>query len=254
MLPESVTGKQMAPPRSNPLSFTSIKVGALPPARPNDAETEALSDARPPARAQTTESAPALRAAPLAAPLEATAVLTRIAEPKGGGGRGIYLLATIASLAWLGGVGTIAWGLTHGGRASLDSLEIAVLAMTALAPLGLIWSVAYAVSQARTLASEARRARRLTDELIGPTALAAAQSGAVVEAMRSQIATASEVANQARDHLAALGVALSQETERLAEATAHASRTAVGLVETLSRERGELSTPGPHTRRPLRPR
>ncbi len=92
------------------------------------------------------------------------------------------------------------------------------------------------------LAAEARRAKRLTDELIGPTALAAAQAGAVVEAMRGQIATAVEVANQARDHLTALREALAMETERLAEATAQASRTAVGLVETLSRERGELNT------------
>jgi hypothetical protein len=183
-----------------------------------------------------------MTAAPLTAALEAATVLNRIAEPKRSGDRGIYVAAAIASLVWLGGVGAIAWGLTREGRSGLDTIEIAVLAMTAFAPLGLIWSVAYAVSQARTLASEARRSRRLTDELIGPTALAAAQSGAVVEAMRGQIATASEVANQAREHLASLSVALAEETERLAEATAHASRTAVGLVETLSRERGELNT------------
>src|SRR5580693_1820351 len=60
--------------------------------------------------------------------------------------------------------------------------------------------------------------------------------------MRGQIATASEVANQARDHLVALRQALAMETEKLADATAHASRTAIGLVETLSRERGELNT------------
>ncbi|HTX47827.1 MAG TPA: polar localization protein TipN [Caulobacteraceae bacterium] len=233
----------MAPPRSKPLSFTSIKVGALPQLRPADTDADASpANVQMPVRAQTTEPAAAVRPAPLAAPLEASAVLTRIAEPKRSGERGIYLAAAVASLVWLGGVGAIGWGLSQAGRSGLDTLEIAVLAMTALAPLGLIWSVAYAVSQARTLAGEARRARRLTDELIGPTALAAAQSGAVVEAMRSQIATASEVANQAREHLAALSLALAQETEHLAEATAHASRTAVGLVETLSRERGELNT------------
>ena len=53
------------------------------------------------------------------------------------------------------------------------------------------------------------------------------------------IATAADVANQARDHFAALRQALAMETERLAEATAQASRTAIGLVETLSRERGD---------------
>jgi uncharacterized protein YoxC len=64
----------------------------------------------------------------------------------------------------------------------------------------------------------------------------------VVEAMRGQISMATEVANQARDHLGALREALAYETEKLAEATAHASRTAISLVETLSRERGELTT------------
>src|SRR6201999_2873864 len=109
-------------------------------------------------------------------------------------------------------------------------------------PMGLIWAGAYVVAQARTLAIEAKRSKRLTDDLIGPTALAAAQAGSVVEAMREQIATATEVANQARDHLADLRQALAIETEKLAEATAHASRTAISLVETLSRERGELNT------------
>ena len=117
-----------------------------------------------------------------------------------------------------------------------------LLALLALAPVGFIWAGAYAIVQARALAGEARRSRRMTEELVGPTALAAAQAGAVVEAMRGQIATAAEVAGQTRDHLAALREALSEQTRLLAEATVVASRSAVSLVETLSRERGELNT------------
>ena len=255
----------MAPPRPKPLTFSSIKVGALPrpaasePPPPSAEPVAQAGQAATPASATTAPTTPAapelsaktsVRTMPpgapiqrtaLAAPLEPAAVLTRIAEP-GGGGRTIYLLAALASVVWLAGIGTIAYSYwTRSGRAGLDPLTIAVLALCAIAPLGLIWAVAYAVSQARALAGEARRARRMTDELIGPTALAAAQSGAVVEAMRGQIATAVEVANQAREHLGALREALAMETEKLAEATAHASRTEVSLVETMSKERLELN-------------
>jgi hypothetical protein len=179
--------------------------------------------------------------APLAPALEPSAVLNRLGEPQPSR-TGIYLIAGAGSLLWAGAVAAFAYGYISKSGFALAPLTVIFLALLAIAPIGLILAGAYVVSQARSLAAEARRARRLTNELIGPTALAAAQTGAVVEAMRGQIATAVEVANQARDHLTALRQALAMETERLAEATAHASRTAVGLVETLSRERGELNT------------
>jgi hypothetical protein len=171
--------------------------------------------------------------------LEPSVVLTRLGELQAGR-TGVYLLAGLASALWVGALALFALG--NLGRGALPPLTIALLALLAVAPMGLIWAGAYVVVQARTLAAEARRAKRLTDELIGPTALAAAQAGAVVEAMRGQIHMATDVASQARDHLAALRQALAIETERLADATAQASRTAVTLVETLSQERGELHT------------
>jgi hypothetical protein len=199
--------------------------------------------APPPAPMASPLPAAPARRAELAPALAPDAVLTRLGEPPAGRGGGLYLAATAACLLWAGAVAGFAWTfLGHGGVAAVPPLTLLFLALLATAPMGLIWAGAYVVAQARTLAGEARRAKRLTDELIGPTALAAAQTGAVVEAMRGQIATAAEVANQAREHLAALRQALAMETERLAEATAHASRTAVGLVESLSRERGELNT------------
>jgi len=247
----------MAPPKPRPLSFTSIRPGSLPPAEP-----EPQTDAAPtPAPVESVEPAPSalelsepaatpapqpLPAAPagaaLTASLEPGAVLTRMAEPDAST-RGVYLVAVLASLLWAGALAAFVYGYeTRAGALQLTPLVLAFVALLAFAPMGLIWAGAYVVAQARTLALEAKRSKRLTDQLIGPTALAAAQAGAVVEAMRGQIATASEVANQARDHLAALREALAMETEKLAEATAHASRTAVALVETLSRERGELTT------------
>ncbi len=211
------------------------------PAEPSPA-TSALSgplhEPEEPARATAVASTARAELAPA---LEPGAIMRRLGEPQPSR-TGVYLTAGLACLLWAGAVGAFAYGYISKSGFALAPLTVIFLTLLAIAPMGLILAGAYVVSQARTLAAEARRARRLTDELIGPTALAAAQTGAVVEAMRGQIATAVEVANQARDHLTALRQALAMETERLAEATAQASRTAVGLVETLSRERGELNT------------
>ena len=178
----------------------------------------------------------------LSAPLDPSLVLTRIAEPPRSG-RVLYVLATLASLLWMGGLVAFVYGYqSRTGTFSVEPIALGLLALMALAPVGFIWAGAYAIVQAGALAREARRAQRLTDELVGPTALAAAQAGAVVEAMRGQIAIASEVADQARDHLTALREALSQQTELLAEATAVAARSAVTLVETIGKERTELNT------------
>jgi hypothetical protein len=236
----------MASQRSKPLSFSSIKVGMPPVVTPPEdidlgprdvPEVEAVF-APPPAPVAASEAAPVA----LAPALESGVILTRI-EESSRPSRAIYVLSALASLLWLGGAAALGYAyVSRSGRLELDPLALGLLALVALAPLAFIWAAAYAVSQARLLAMEAHRAKRLTDELVGPTALAAAQAGAVVEAMRGQIATASEVANQARDHLDMLRQALTQQTEQLAEATAGASRTAISLVETLSRERAELNT------------
>ena len=127
-------------------------------------------------------------------------MLNRLGEPQPSR-TGIYLIAGAGSLLWAGAVAAFAYGYISKSGFALAPLTVVFLTLLAIAPIGLILAGAYVVSQARSLAAEARRARRLTDELIGPTALAAAQTGAVVEAMRGQIATAVEVANQARDHL-----------------------------------------------------
>jgi hypothetical protein len=206
---------------------------AAPAEPPESTELSLTEPASPPAPAAKTSLSPAL---------EPGAVLTRVAEPVSSS-RGVYLLAALVSLLWAGALAAFVFGYESQGKAAqLSPLALALLGLLAIAPVGMIWAGAYVVAQARVLAGEARRSKRLTDELIGPTALAAAQAGAVVEAMRGQIASAAEVANQARDHLAALREALALETQRLSEATAHASRTAVSLVETLSQERGELNT------------
>ncbi len=236
----------MAPQRPKPLSFTSVKAGGLPAVEVPREEVSTITPEPKPQDQQlaTPQTSSEPQGVAIAAPaaLQPAMVLDRMAEPAASS-RGAYLLAAIASVVWAAAVAVFALG--YGARSpgfAYSPLTIAFLALIAVAPMGLIFACAMVVAQARVLTAEARRAKRLTDELIGPTALAAAEAGAVVEAMRGQIAVASEVANQARDHLTALREALAMETEKLADATAHASRTAIGLVETLSRERGELTT------------
>ncbi len=190
----------------------------------------------------TRSAVTAQRSQPPAASLQPDMVLNRMAEPAATSG-GVYLLAGVASLIWAAAVAAFAFGYeARSPNFAFTPLTIAFLALIAVAPMGLIFACALVVAQARILSAEARRAKRMTDQLIGPTALAAAQAGAVVEAMQGQIAVATEVANQAREHLGALREALAMETENLAHATAQASRTAISLVETLSKERGELNT------------
>jgi len=261
----------MAAERPKPLSFTSVKADGMPavevPQEPSPAaappaedleltapapQAQAAPRAQPPAQppaAQRKGQPVATRTAvvaptsqPPAASLQPDMVLNRMAEPTAKSG-GVYLLAGVASAIWAAAVAAFAFGYAARSPGfGFTPLTIAFLALIAVAPMGLILACAFVVAQARILTAEARRAKRLTDQLIGPTALAAAQAGAVVEAMQGQIAVATEVANQARDHLGALREAIAMETERLAEATAHASRTAITLVETLSKERGELNT------------
>ena len=215
---------------------------AQPPPRSAELRSAELSGPlHEPEDAAPRRSVAAATAAPLAPALEPGVIVSRLAEREPSK-TGVKVGAAVACVLLVVAIGAYSYCYFSKSGLALAPLTVVFLALLAIAPIGLILAGAYVVSQARTLAAEARRAKRLTDELIGPTALAAAQTGAVVEAMRGQIATATEVANQARDHLTALRQALAMETERLAEATSHASRTAVGLVETLSRERGELNT------------
>jgi hypothetical protein len=226
------------------MSFSSIKVGPMPSASPAEPVGGTVLES-PPVNTRAPAASPPVATAPsavLAAPLATSEVVTRIAE-RPTPVRPVYTLAAVASVLWVVGLAAFAYAYqTRGGRFELDPGAAGVLALIALSPLGLIWAGAYALVQALRLAAEVRRAQRLTDEMVGPTALAAAQAGAVVDTMRGQIANATDIANQARNQLAALREALAVESGRLAEATAQTSRTTAGLVDSLSKERGELNT------------
>jgi len=157
--------------------------------------------------------------------------------------RAPYWVALVASLIWVVGVaalaGSLAAQMPAGGRGAMGLILVALLAA---APLGFVWATAFAVAQARGLLAEARRARRLTDEMIGPTAMAVAQTGSVVQVMHAQIRDAADTAALASERLATLHQALASQTEQLAIAASTADRTARKLVDRLSNQRGELNT------------
>ncbi|WP_292079418.1 MULTISPECIES: tipN [Brevundimonas] len=165
------------------------------------------------------------------------------AEPSG---RHAYVIAGVASALWIGGVASWAAYEFGAGGAELDPLRIAIYALIALAPAGLAIMLAHAVRQGAGLAAETRRARQLAEALVAPTALAAQQTGEVLQSLRSDIDHATLAAERARNDMALLREALAQETTRLNEAAENAGRTARRLTENLGRERDQMQTLGIH--------
>ncbi|MCW0047257.1 tipN [Brevundimonas sp. BT-123] len=175
------------------------------------------------------------------------AVKTLQAKPQGEPSRRhAYVIAGVASAMWIGGVASWAAYEFGAGGAELDPLRIAIYALIALAPAGLAIMLAHAVRQGAGLAAETRRARQLAEALVAPTALAAQQTGEVLQTLRADIDHAALAAERARNDMALLREALAQETTRLNEAAENAGRTARRLTENLGRERDQMQTLGIH--------
>ena len=165
-------------------------------------------------------------------------------EPPVPSGRHAYMVAGVASALWVGGVAAWLAYEIGSGAVELEPLRLAVYALIALAPAGMAIMLAHAVRQGAGLAAETRRARELSEALIAPTALAAQQTGEVLHSLRNDIDQASLAAERARNDMALLREALSQETTRLNEAAENAGRTARRLAEQLGRERDQMQTLG----------
>lgn len=154
------------------------------------------------------------------------------------------MLAGIAAALWIGGVA--AWAAFEAGSGAVDlqPLRLALYALIALAPAGLAIMLAHAVRQGAGLAAETRRARDLSDALLAPTALAARETGEVLQSLRMDIDQASFAAERARNEMALLRQALAQEAAHLNEAAETAGRTARRLAEQLGRERDQMQSLG----------
>lgn len=155
-------------------------------------------------------------------------------------GRHAYLIAGVASALWVGGVAAWLAFEVGAGSVELEPLRLAVYALIALAPAGMAIMLAHAVRQGAGLAAETRRARELSEALVAPTALAAQQTGEVLHSLRNDIDQASLAAERARNDMALLREALSDETQRLNEAAETAGRTARRLAEQLGGEREQM--------------
>jgi len=212
------------------------------------AEQKAAGAARPETTAQapavTPELSQSAEAPPAAWEPPPPPAVSRLRAEPAPSGRHAYLLAGISAALWIGGVAAwLAWEVGS-GAAELEPLRLAVYALIALAPAGLAIMLAHAVRQGAGLAAETRRARSLSEALIAPTALAAQQTGEVLQTLRNDIDQASLAAERARHDMTLLREALAQETTRLNEAAETAGRTARRLTEQLGQERDQMQTLG----------
>lgn len=182
---------------------------------------------------------------PPAAPAPSGAMTTAASNPVAApGAKAAYPLAIIAALLWIGGVASYAAYEIGSGRLVIDPVNATLLTLIALAPAGLVLVIAHLVRQAESLAAETRRARSMADNLGLPTGIAVQESGQMLIGLRSDIELSAQAAESARSELAAMRVAMEEETRRLNEAADLAQRTARRLSEQLAKEREGLTTLG----------
>lgn len=153
-----------------------------------------------------------------------------------------YVLATLATVLWAGGLAAYMLGYrSRMGPFQYEPFAATVLALLALAPVGLIWIGAFALRQGSRLLAEARRLQALSDQMLGPAALAAAQTGSIVDGIRLEVDSALQTVSQARGQLMQLRHGLAEEAQRLLDAAAGSERAGANLVRTLGHEREGFS-------------
>ena len=153
-----------------------------------------------------------------------------------------YIVAGGATLLWAGGLAAFVLGYrSRLGPFEYEPFALAVLALLALAPIGLIWIGAFALRQGAELLAESRRMQFLSNQMLGPAALAAAQTGSTVDAIRLEVDSALQTVAQARAQLLQLRHSLAEEAQRLLDAAAGSERASAHLVKTLGDEREGFS-------------
>ena len=167
----------------------------------------------------------------------------RIAEPRPPSGWPVYLAALFVSLTWAGAPIAFAFGYRQAKSPfDFDPFVMAVLGAMAIGPAALVWIAAYLIQQGRKLGVETRRAKVFADQMVGPTVMASAQAGELIQTMREEIVRASQAAEDARQTLLALRQSLAHESEHLVEATGRSAQVADTLTQALGHERDAMST------------
>lgn len=155
--------------------------------------------------------------------------------------RWAYPVAAFTALIWIGALAAFVAGYERRAWAfDYAPFRLAIAAALALLPALFMLLFAYALRQAARLASEARRARSLSDDLSTPAMLAAAGAGGAAQAVREEVGRVKAVADEAARRMAELRRALADESRLLTEAAATAERSARTLGGRLQSERAEL--------------
>ena len=153
----------------------------------------------------------------------------------------IYLVAFAVAVLWA--LAPIAFAIGYrNGVAPLrnDTFALVVFGLLAVGPAVFVFAAAYMIRQGQKLGAEARRAKAMAEEMLGPAVSAAARAGNVVQGVRDEIVRAGVAADEAREALLALREAVAVESERLVESTDVSIRTTRELTTTLGRERSEM--------------
>lgn len=150
--------------------------------------------------------------------------------------------ATFISLLW--GMGLVAFAL--GAQANLTAFAyrpftLAILALFAVFPIGLVFASAFALRNAAALAREARRTAALADAMVAPAAAAASETGSLVEALRAQVDHAVQAVRTAHADIAELSTRLKTETDRLTDAAQIARSATQSVTRALEQERGAIT-------------
>jgi hypothetical protein len=154
----------------------------------------------------------------------------------------VYLIALAVAVLW--SLAPIAFALGYRGGVvpfHNDSFALVVFSLLAIGPGAFVFAAAYMIRQGQKLGAEARRAKAMAEEMLGPAVTAAARAGDVVQSVREEIVTAAAAADEAREALLALRDALALESELLVETTETSIRSAHDLAGSLGRERQEMS-------------
>lgn len=153
-----------------------------------------------------------------------------------------YFMASLAAVVWAAGVSAFIIGYQGGFRAfDYTPFTSTILALLALAPIGLVFAMAYVARQGSRLAVETSRARALSEAMVAPAAHASGETADVVRLMRAEIEGATAAAGRARDELTQLKEALAAQTRELTQAAELASRTAKDLEQVLGAERDQMA-------------
>ena len=155
-----------------------------------------------------------------------------------------YLLATLASALWAGGIASFVAYEYGSGMLELDPVQLCVFIMLALAPVGLFYLMAHMLRLASSLATESRRARELADAMVAPTMYATQEAGSILSALRGDIETTQELADRARQDLTALREAFASESTRLGDAARTAQASTQNITMQLGKERDQLTQLG----------